>query len=52
LQKFNSSLRVVELSLPSGTSEDQNLNMAYAIFMKKTKTTDYAFKDFECPTLC
>jgi hypothetical protein len=47
LQKFNSSLRNVELSQPSGTSEDQNLNMAYAIFMKKTLTMDYTFKDFE-----
>ena len=47
LQKFNSSLRAVELSQPSGTSQDQNLNMAYAIFMNKTKTMDYNFKDFD-----
>jgi hypothetical protein len=47
LQKFNSSLRIIELSQPSGTSPEQNLNMAYAIYMKKTKTMDYSFKDFE-----
>jgi hypothetical protein len=37
MQKFNSSLRIVELSQPSGTSPEHNLNMAYAIYMKKTK---------------
>jgi hypothetical protein len=47
LQKFNSSLRIVELSGVSGTSPEQNLNMAYAIYMKKTTTVEYEFKDFE-----
>jgi hypothetical protein len=47
LQKFNTSLRVVELSEPSGTNQEMNLNMAYAIFMNKTKTMSYDYKDFD-----
>jgi hypothetical protein len=47
LQKFNTSLRAVELSEPSGTNQEMNLNMAYAIFMKKTKKVEYIYKDFD-----
>ena len=47
LQKFNTSLRAIELSGASGTNPAMNLNMAYAIFMKKTNKLNYDYKDFD-----
>jgi hypothetical protein len=44
LQKFNSNLRDVELSEPTGTTTDMNLSMAYAIFLKKTNKVNYDYK--------
>ena len=47
VQKFNKSLRLVEISHPSGVTEEQKVSMAIAIHLKLTKKMDYEFKDFE-----
>jgi hypothetical protein len=47
IQKFNSALRIVYVSEPTGTSEQEKINMAVAIHMGKTNRMNYAFKDFD-----
>ena len=45
--KFNSSLRLVRASKPTGGVNDQQIvNMAVSCFLGKTKGMDYNFKDF------
>ena len=47
LQKFNKAIRKVEVSNPSGVTEQQKINMAVAIHLGKTNKMDYEFKDFD-----
>ena len=45
--KFNKALNIIERSEPTGTTEEQNHNMAVAIHLGKAKTMDYHFKNFD-----
>jgi hypothetical protein len=47
VQKFNEALRIVYLSVPSGVTEEQKINMAVAIHMNKTKHMNYDYKDYD-----
>ena len=47
IQKFNKSIRMIEVSNPSGVSEIQKINMAVAIHLQLTKKMDYQYKDFD-----
>lgn len=47
VQKFNEALRIVYLSVPSGVTEEQKINMAVAIHMRKTKHMNYDYKDYD-----
>lgn len=47
VMKFNKSLRVVEMSGPSGVTDDQKVNMAVAIHLNKTKKMECMYKDFD-----
>jgi hypothetical protein len=44
---FNKSIRIVNSSQPTGVDDQQKINIAVAIHMKKTAKMDYAYKDFE-----
>ena len=46
LQKFNSALRIVKLSRPTGVGQDEIISMAIAIHQQETKKMDYAFKNY------
>ena len=46
VQKFNKARRIVEASSPSGVTDDQKINMAVAIHLRRTKKMEYQFKDF------
>ena len=46
VQKFNKSLRIIEISNPTGTTE-QDMNMAVAIHLGETQKMDYAYKDYD-----
>lgn len=48
IQKFvNGALLSLYLSKPSGVTEQQKINVAVAIHMKRTKSMDYEYKDFD-----
>lgn len=47
VQKFNKARRLVELSCPSGVTEQQKVNMAVAIHLKESTMMDYKYKDFD-----
>lgn len=45
-RKFNASLMKVYRSNPTGCTEQNKINMAVAIYLKKTDKMDYTHKDF------
>jgi hypothetical protein len=47
VQKFNKALRNVYSSEPLGVTEEQKINMAVAIHVKKTKHMNYEYKDYD-----
>jgi hypothetical protein len=47
IQKFNTSLRMVFGSEPTGCSQHEKINMAVAVHMKQAKKMDYMFKYFD-----
>jgi hypothetical protein len=47
IMKFNSCLRIVYSSQPTGTNEQNKINMAVAIHMKRTNRMNYKYKDFD-----
>jgi small ubiquitin-related modifier len=48
IKKFiNGALLTVYLSNPSGVTEQQKINVAVAIHMKKTKVVDHEYKDYD-----
>ena len=46
IQRFNSSLRLVYISHPTGVTEQEKINMAIAIHLGRTKRMDYQFRNF------
>jgi len=44
--KFNDALRIVYMSHPTGSSQQQKVNMAIAIHLGKTSRREYGFRDF------
>ena len=44
--KFNKCLRHIYVCNPTGVTEQQKINMAAAVFNRKVKGLDYAFKDY------
>lgn len=46
VSKFNKALRIVIASNPTGCTEQEKINMAVAIHLKKTKRMDYHYKSF------
>jgi hypothetical protein len=46
MNKFNTALRKVEASHPTGVDKQQKINMAVAIHLGKTDRMDYKYKDF------
>ena len=46
LQKFNKALRHIYSCNSTGVTEQEKINMAVALFLDKTTTMDYAFKNF------
>lgn len=46
VSSFNIALRMVYCSEPTGVTEQEKINMAVAIHLKKTSKMDYAFKNF------
>ena len=44
VQKFNKALRLVDVSQPSGVSNQEIINMAVAVHIKATKKMDYNFR--------
>lgn len=47
VQKFQKALRIIYLSNPTGVIEQEKMNMAVAIHMKKVSRMDYAMKNFD-----
>jgi len=45
VQKFNQALRIIDLSEPTGMTKQQEINMAVAIHIGKTKHRNYNYKD-------
>ena len=46
-QKFNTSLRLIILSKPTGVDKQQIINMAVAVHLKQCQGKNYDFKDFD-----
>jgi hypothetical protein len=47
VQKFNTSLRMIRVSKPTGCNESEIISMAVAFHLNRTSTRDYNFKSFD-----
>ena len=50
VRKFQKALRIVDALNPSGTTEEENMNMEITIHTRKTKKMEYKYKDFDPST--